>query len=49
MTRPIKFLSGPARLGAVAIVAATALAIPQAQAQFFERLCSAQFDGRRWR
>ena len=32
MTRPIKFLSGPARLGAVAIVAATALAIPQAQA-----------------
>ena len=34
MTRPSEFLSGPARLGAVAIVAATGLAIPQAQAQF---------------
>jgi hypothetical protein len=35
MTRPIKFLSGPVCLGAVAIVAATGLAIPQAQAQIF--------------
>ena len=32
MTRPIKFLSRPVRLGAVAIVAAAGLAIPQAQA-----------------
>ena len=34
MTRPIKFLSGPVWLGAVGVVAATALAIPQAQACF---------------
>jgi hypothetical protein len=34
MMRPIKFLSGPARLGALAIVAASGLAIPHAQAQF---------------
>jgi hypothetical protein len=31
MTRPIKFLSGPVRVGAIAIVAATGLAIPHAQ------------------
>jgi hypothetical protein len=34
MTRPIKFLSGPAYVAAVAIVAAAGLAIPQAQAGF---------------
>jgi hypothetical protein len=34
MTRPIKLLSGTARFGAVAIVAATGLATPQAQAIF---------------
>ena len=33
MTRQMKFLSKPARLGAVAIVAAAGLAIPQARAQ----------------
>jgi hypothetical protein len=32
MGRPLKFLDGPARLGVVAIVAATGLAIPQARA-----------------
>jgi hypothetical protein len=33
MTRPIKFLSGLARVGAVAMVAAAGLAIPQAHSQ----------------
>jgi hypothetical protein len=45
MTRPSKFLSRPACLAAVTIVAAAGLAIPQAQAGFFSPVYAVLYTG----